>query len=393
MKYPCRFLGLLVVLLFGSASTFTYAAPYTPAYDNVVIERLPFKPRDAVARELGLLRAALLKSPGDPVAVGDLASRYFSLSAELGDPRYVGYADALIQPFSANIPASLLVLRGMIRQYRHDFSEALEDFANAIKIDKDLASPHAWRGAIYLVQANYASAARECDALKQLRSEVLHGGCWGLTQAYSGSLADAYKTLEQTLPMASTNGQRLWINTRLGEVAAWRGDVPLARQHFEKALKLGLDDTYLLAAWSDFLLDQGQAAQVVKLLTPWTAVDGLLLRLAEAQTQLNQAVAKTHVQTLMDRFAAAKMRRDTTHQAEEARFYLRLLHDPQEALRLAQSNYQVQKEPRDARILLESALAAANPDAAKPAMQWLQSNGFQGIDLQKLAQQVQQLPK
>ena len=70
--------------------------------------------------------------------------------------------------------------------------------------------------------------------------------------------------------------------TRLGEVAAWRGHPEKAEQHYRAALALGIDDGYLLAAWSDFLLDRSRPAEVLKWLAGWESSDGLLLRLAIA---------------------------------------------------------------------------------------------------------------
>lgn len=371
--------------------TAAQALPRTPTQDSEVIERLPFKPGDTTARELSALRATVAQKPADPVPALALARRYFELATAKGDPRYVGYADALVNRFTANMSAPLLAMRGTLRQYRHDFSDALSDYAAALKLDTDLASANAWRGAIYLVQADYKAAAHECEELLRLGHPVLNGGCAGLTQAYTGHLATAYKTLQKALATSDDDDQRLWLNTRLAEVAQWQGKNTLAEQHFRRALDLGIDDNYLLAAWSDFLLDQGDTEQVIQQLSKWDAVDGLLLRLSEAEDMLKRPAAKAHIQALGDRFAAAKLRGDTTHQAEEARFHLQLRHDPKEALRLALSNYAVQKEPRDARIVLESALADKNPAAAQPVLDWLQTSGFEGEPLRTLATKVKQM--
>jgi tetratricopeptide (TPR) repeat protein len=382
-----RWTGLALAL----CCTAVQAVPRTPTQDSEVIERLPFRPGDTTARELSALRATVAKNPADPKPALALARRYFELATARGDPRYVGYADALVERFSANMSAPLLAMRGTVRQYRHDFTDALNDYAAALKLDTDLAGANAWRGAIYLVQADYVAAAKECEALLRLGRSVLHGGCAGLTQAYTGHLDTAYKTLQKALAASDDDDQRLWLNTRLAEVADWQGQTALAEQHFRRALDLGIDDGYLLAAWSDFLLDKGDAEQVIQQLTKWDTVDGLLLRLSEAEDKLKRPVAKAHIQALGDRFAAAKLRGDTTHQAEEARFHLHLRHDPKEAVRLAVANYQVQKEPRDARIVLESALADNNPAAAQPVLDWLRTSGFEGQTLRKLAAQVQQL--
>jgi len=212
-----------------------------------------------------------------------------------------------------------------------------------------------------------------------------------MVQAYTGQLSSAYATLQQALALARYDDQRLWLLTRLGEVSAWLGQNARAERHYRDALALGQDDGYLLAAWADFLLDNKRAADVVKLLAAWEASDPLLLRLAEAETLLQMPAAKAHVQALDDRFAAAKLRGDTTHRAEEARFQLRLRKNAGLAVQLASANYQVQKEPRDLRVLLEAALAARDAGAARPGHDWLQRTGFEDARIRALAAQTLQL--
>lgn len=366
------------------------AAPHTPTDDATVIERLPFRGADATGRELAALRAAAAARPSDQAAAVALAQKYFDLAMARGDPRYVGYADAIVGGFSPPWSASLLLVRGTLRQYRHDFSGALADYGAALELDADLAGAHAWRGAIFLVQADYAAAEKECAALHKLGRAVLFGGCRGLTLAYSGHLDHAYRTLQQALAASRDDDHRLWLHTRLGEVAAWQGQFATAERHYRQALAIGRDDGYLLAAWSDFLLDRGRPAEVVDQLAAWESSDGLLLRLAEAETRLKQPAAAAHRQALDDRFAAARRRGDTTHRAEEARFYLRLKNDAKTAVALAAENYRVQKEPRDARILLEAAGAAGDAEAARPVLDWLQASGFEDVGLRQLARQLTQ---
>jgi Tfp pilus assembly protein PilF len=363
-----------------------HAAPYRPTSDAQVLERLPQRPGDRDARELSALRAAAAKSPNNPVVVAQLAQRYFDLAMARGDPRYVGYAEALVARFPAPLPASLLAVRGQLRQFGHDFDGALQDFASALALEPDLASAHAWRGAIFLVQAQYDRALAECMALDRLGRRSLHAGCLGLAQAYGGRLQEAQLTLQQALDGSSQPEQRLWLLTRLGEVAAWRAQPAQAERYYREALALGLDDGYLLAAWSDFLLDAGRPAEVIEWLSSWEASDPLLLRLAEAESALGRPEAARHLQVLEDRFAAARLRGDTTHRAEEARYRLRLRGDAEAALRLAVENYRLQREPRDARILLEAATAAGDAQAAAAVKDWLRTSGFEDPRLRQLAQ-------
>jgi Tfp pilus assembly protein PilF len=381
-RWTAPALGVALSLL----SAVLQAAPYTPTQDAQVLETLPNRAADPTARELATLRAVLAKAPSDPEHATALAQAYFDLAMARGDPRYVGYAEAVVSRFSAALPAPLLTLRGVLRQYRHDFAGGLQDFAAALALDPDYAVAHAWRGAIFLVQADYDAAQKECAALKRLGRNALGGSCQGLLQAYGGQLKTGYDTLQATLRQVNHPDSRLWLLTRLGEVAAWRGQAAQAQAHYREALSLGRDDVYLLAAWSDFLLDAGQPAEVVRLLARWESADSLLLRLAEAEAALQQPAAARHRQMLLDRFAAARARGDTTHRAEEARFELRLRHDPATALRLAQDNYAVQREPRDARVLLEAAIAAKAPAGAQAVRDWLQRSGFEDARTRQLAQ-------
>ena len=367
------------------------AAPRTPATDAEVLEKLPTRAADSTARELAALRSAVAKAPNDVALATDLAQRYFDLALAQGDPRYVGYAEAVVTRFGEVLPVPLLTLRGVLRQYRHDFAGALKDFEAALVLVPDYAAAHAWRGAIYLVQADYGAAKKECAALQGLGREALAGACLGLLQAYSGQLAAGYTTLQQTLRLTLDADNRLWLLTRLGEVAAWQGQDAAAQAHYREALGLGRDDVYLLAAWTDFLLDAAQPAEVARLLAKWESSDSLLLRLAEAEALLKLPEAARHQKILVDRFAAARARGDTTHRAEEARFELRLRQDPSTALRLAQENYAVQREPRDARVLLEAAIAARSSASAQVVRDWLRRSGFEDARTRSLAQASESL--
>lgn len=383
-QWPAAFAATTLALalaLSGAAA----AAPRVPASDTELLETLPTRANDADARTLAALRAAAARAPADPGAAAALAQHHFDRAAALGDPRHIGYAEAVLARFPPPLPAALRLVRGQLRQYRHQFDEALDDFAGALALDPTLATAHAWRGAIFLVQARYPAAEAECAALQRLGRAALHAGCQGLVQAYGGRLVQAEATLQQALAGTRDDDQRLWLLTRLGEVAAWRGQPARAERHYRAALDLDRDDAYLLAAWADFLLDQGRPAEVASLLAARQASDPLLLRLAEAEALLQRPGAERLRQTLVERFAAARQRGDTTHEAEEARCALRLQGRPAEALRLALDNYQVQREPRDARILLEAATAAGRPEAADAVRAWLRSSGFEDARLRQLA--------
>jgi len=384
-------------LLFGAllclAAMHGAAAPRVPADAREVLERLPIRPADPIAAELRSLRAVAAAAPADPAAAGALARRYFALAMAQGDPRYVGYAQAALAPWhqADHAPAEILVLRALLRQYRHDFEGALADLALAVQRDPRDAEARAWRAAIHMVRADYAAAERECAALVPLTDELQAIGCTAYVKATTGQTREAYLQLRDALGRAPQSGPaaRLWTLTRLADMAARLGDTAAAERHFRDALALDLSDNYLLTAYADFLLEQHRDREVVNLLRDWARADTLLLRLALAETRLGAPGAAQRVQALGERFAAAGLRGERLHLQEEARFLLELRADPAAALAAAAENWKTQREPRDAMILLEAAHAARDAAAAAPAQDWLARTGFEHARMRRLAAELQ----
>src|SRR6185436_8637821 len=101
------------------------------------------------------------------------------------------------------------------------------------------------------------------------------------------------------------------------------------------------------------------------------------LRLALAGEAAKDPRAADWKKQLRERFAAAAQRGDRLHEQEAARWALELEHDPAKALAYAKSNYERQREARDAEMLLRAALAAKQPAAAAPALDWLKASGYE----------------
>nr|MBP9831860.1 hypothetical protein [Polaromonas sp.] len=81
-------------------------------------------------------------------------------------------------------------------------------------------------------------------------------------------------------------------------------------------------------------------------------------------------------------------RGDRLHEQEAARFELDIENKPSQALALAVNNYKLQKEPRDAQVLLRAALAAKDASAAEPALIWLKQNNYEDANLKALAADI-----
>jgi Tfp pilus assembly protein PilF len=381
----CALAAAAVLALWATAAA---AAPYTPAGDNEIVERLPVA-SDPALRAVESLRRQLASRPQDDALRLDLGERYFALAMAQGDPRYVGYAMASIAPLekAAAGDSRYWLVRGQLQQYSHDFEGALASLKRASEIDPQAAEPVAWRAAIYMVQAQYPLAAAECDRLAKIANALFAQGCTAYVRATTGQLVPAYEMLSNALSEARgvAPEMMLWLQTRLAEMAVrlerW-GD---AERHYRTALSQGVTDQFLLGSYADFLLLRGRPQEVLQLLAGWERSDVLLLRLALAGRAMNHPRSGEWLSQLRDRFEAAARRGDRLHEQEAARWELELEHDAPRALAYAKSNYTKQKEPRDAEVLLRAALAARDPAAAQPVLEWLKTSGYEDPVLQEVA--------
>lgn len=368
------------------------AAPFTPASDAQVLATVPARASDPRARELQALREAWRAAPQDAGAVVRLARRYFDEVAASGDPRYVGYAQAALQPWwdAPAPPPALRVLRAMVYQFDHRFAPALADLDGALRDDPANGPAWAWRTAILMVQADYGQARKSCEAMAPLTTPLIAAACRAQVDAATGRAAAAAATLRGALEAAAdaTPDERLWALTRLAETEERRGDNAAAEAAFRAGLDTGVPDIYLQAAYADFLLDRGRAAEVLVLLKDGGRADVLLLRLAIAAKATNDPRAAALAQELAARFEAAKLRGDSSHRKEESRFVLAVQGDAPRALALARDNWAVQREPADARILLEAAVAARDTAAAQPVLDWMKASGIESVALRGLAEKL-----
>ncbi len=391
---PGRSLCLAVLLALTLADA-AWSDAFVPTDDSQILERLPRGADRQEMKELRRLRAVLANQPEDLELAVHSAWKLIRLGRREGDPRYSGYAQAVLAPWWGleAPPAEILLLRATLRQNIHEFETALKDLK--LYLQQRPGSAQGWMtlALVQQVSGDLDGASASCLALTHLTDRLMSTACrsgvLSLRGRAQGSYEDLLRALEES-PEALPDAQA-WALTTLAEIAVLAGDAGSAEDHFRLAMDLGGRDIYLLAAYSDFLLDQDRPKEVLRLLDGEERVDTLLLRLAEAEQRTGSGRYSAHEAALEARFTAARTRGETTHEGSEARFRLRLQGHPREALKLALSNWRLQREPRDARLVLEAALAARQPAAAAPVLDWLASTGIEDLQLASLAARLQEI--
>jgi predicted Zn-dependent protease len=382
-------LAALATLGFCGAAA---ATPTIPASGAEVLERLPWR-SDPRQRELRALRDRLAQDPRDLARAAEVARRYIELGRRDADPRYFGYAQAALAPWwhLSDPPVEARLLRAILLQTVHRFPEAQADLA-AVTAQAP-ANAQAWltRAVVETVRADYDGATRSCARLSSLADELVTAACIANVGAMSGRLHASEALLNATYARAAGTDAAVdaWVLGSLGEMAARRGDRASARARFRRALRSAPGDVYLLGAYADFLIEEGNAQEAASLLAPHLRVDGLLLRHALAlQAGGRESELASDMAELAARFEAGERRGDGVHLREQARYELSLRRDPRRALALALRNWEMQKELADARLLLEAALAAKAPATARPVLDWMRARGVEDAALARLARTV-----
>jgi len=372
-------------------------APFVPSDESQVLERLP--PR--TGREwqaIASLRAQLAREPRSAAVAAELARRYLELFRAEGEPRLVAYAQSALAPWrdDRDPPLEIAQRRAEIAQSEHRFDDAIADLKRVMERDSRSVAARLTLASIDLVRADYDASRRECARLVLLADAAVAGACSSAVRAMTGEAGSAYQYLTRLLaePGALPPELRVWIETLAAETAevlgAWRN----AEAHYRAALAAASaagegerPSVYLLAAYADFLLRGGRPADALALLADAPPADPLALRIAVAEKQLGRLDAQ-RLESLSYRLQLALDGLDTTHAREAAYFALYVLDEPELAMKRALANWNVQREPVDARLVLEAALATHREADAQPVLDWLAKSGCEHVDLQRLVRRL-----
>ena len=340
-----------------------------PAVDSILAQVAPADP--ALAAQLVRARG------GDRAAAVEVARRYIDEARRTADPRHYGRAQAVLARWwtAAMPPDDVLILRATIRQAIHEFAPARRDLDALVSHRPDDLQARLTRAAVATVMGDLATAAADCDAAARA-GDLIALACAAPLAATSGNDRDAIATdLEAALAQeASQPAVAVWAWASVADLARQRGDDAAAERAYRRALALEPTDTFALTHFADLLLDHDRAAEVARMLGAAGEADGVLLRLAIALHRTKDPAAGAHARVVRSRLAAGIARGDASHGRELGWFRLHVEGDAAGALAAGLANWEMQKEPLDARLVIDAARAAGRPDAARGVIAWLDAH-------------------
>lgn len=352
-----RLLALLLCAPLAAA-----AAPWVPRSDAELVQRLPYR-HGAAERAR---QAALARDPGQLALAADAARQALQRARVHGDPRELGVAQALLAPWwaRADAPAEARLLQARVLQARHDFDGAAallrELLARPGLAPADRAQALLDAAALHQLRGQLPEARDLCEQLQPLAAQAA-AVCLAELASLSGQARPAAQALAQLSRGRHVDAGLALVRAELAERLADDVQAPLLYR-----ASLAVEDAvYTRAALADWLLARGRATEALTVAEQGVdgEADALLLRRAVARQQLGRPDAALNAK-LQERLAMAERREPGRHAREQARFALDVQAAPREALRLAQLNWQQQREPADAVLLMRSAQAAGAPGRA-----------------------------
>jgi tetratricopeptide (TPR) repeat protein len=376
----------------GVAPPPPYRAPYLPSSDSDVLQQVPAA-SDPAVRTMQMLRCTLDGNPASLVAAHELAQAYIAFGREVGDAHFVGYAEAVLAPWLAKPapPAAALVDDATILQFRHEFTPARDRLKQALAADPNSAQAWLTLATLDMVQGNYATAAGDCAKVAATGGFALGIACTGNLRSYLGQAQQALNLLTQISGDAPGLSApfKAWVQGLMAETAERLGIWSQVEEHYRQALKWTPKDNFLLVAYADFLLDRKRPEEVLTLLRDSSQSDTAFLRLALAKAALHSPELALYTWIMGARFEALTQRGSDYFGREQVRYTLYLRHDPQAALEVARRNWHIQRAPWDARVFLEAAQAANQPQAAAEVLQFLKDTKLEDPIIVPLAQQIE----
>lgn len=351
---------------------------------------------------LRALDQAWRAQPQDLPAALAYARAVFTLGFNEGDLRWFGSAKAALTPWwqAADLPADGHFMRGLVKQGFHDFDGGLQDINRAIALDPARAEFWSWRFALHLLLANMDAAQQDTEDIAR-RFGPKEGQIYSAVLAYrTGQALAAVQKLSASirLPEYQDAASQVWIGFHLGEAHRVAQQPEQAIALWQRLLQVHPQSHLLRLSLADLLNQQGRFQQAKAVATANSTqlnsnlTDALLMQALLASRGLKAPDEAALAQQMAARLQSQALRQESLIERPKLIYQIAYGQDLAAGLALSIENWQQQKEPPDAVLFAQAALARQQARAAEPLVQWAQTTGYTDPQLAPLITQLKAHP-
>lgn len=353
MTLKTLFKTMLAWLLFTSHSS--QGTAYVPESDEVIV----FKPKNLFVAE------DHSQNINQAIAA---ATKLLNQAAQIGYDSNYDQAKRLLSGHIKNQNnMELFYLWAKIKQHEHQFDEALTWLNKIFTQQKNHVAARLMASRVALIQNNAQLAQSHCTKIIAVTDILTSSICLLEAQSHFNTieLSQSYQDLTALAnkhPIPESH--KIWLNLMLADMAERLSLVDEAKTWVN--LHKDFNQSSYLFAWADIHLQTDEFQLVLDQLTATynniqqndkTASDGLLLRMALAEQQLNKQNSSNNnrwYKAISKRIRLRELRQDTAHANEMAQYYLYLKHNTPKALHWAKINWENAKEYKDKQLLQQA---------------------------------------
>jgi tetratricopeptide (TPR) repeat protein len=372
---------------------------YRPAAADVV---LPISVHASGGRggALRSLEQVWRAQPQDLNASLAYARAVFTLGLSEGDLRWFGSAKAALAPWwtRADLPAEGHFLRGLVQQGFHAFDAGLLDINRAIALEPRRAEFWSWRFALHLLLADMAAARQDIEEMARLLGPEEAGVYRAVLLYRTGQPQPAVDVLKQAIRSASFQdaSSQDWLGFHLGEAHRVAGQSEQAIAVWGQRLKASPQSHLIRLSLAELLNQLGLHAQAKSTAfhkaDTSSLTDALLVQALLASRGLKDPDEARLASQMDARLQSQALRQEALIERPKLIYQIAYGRDLAAGLALSIDNWQLQKEPPDALLFVQAALALGQARAAEPVLVWVQKTGYNDPQLKPLLQRLQSHP-
>jgi len=390
--YAEKFLRFASVVMFALTVLSEQASAHPRHSAEIVQDRHDGHPTlstDENAR-LKALRAAAASNPSDATASVAFARFASRLARRDGDTSLLKAAEKALAHWERDEEPSIdiLIVRANIKQIDHRFDEALADLETVIIREPGNPQARLSRAFVLATIGKAQNGRADCARLRSNVSLIIRETCLARVAGLTGEAERSLMRLSAALDTFAvrSESERAFALSVAAEIAVRLGYDDQAETLYKALIGIDARSVFSRAAYADFLIGQKRMSEARDSIGDQPNTEVLLLLRVLANAGLSDKPASMAAVKLTARMDADFKRADISHAREYARFALYHLDDPALAIALAQKNWRAQKEPIDARILLEAAQAASDNAAIDEIAAWVEMTKLEDKRLQALLQ-------
>ena len=396
---PLTGMALRVACAIGMATLSTTAmaqARYRPA-DAAVVLTSSVHAKSGQDGSLRALDQAWRAQPNNLDASLAYARAVFVTGLTEGDLRWFGSAKAALAPWwqATDLPAEAYFLRGLVKQGFHDFDAGLQDINAAIAREPKHPEFWSWRFALHLLLADMAAAQQDCDEIARLFGPQEANVYRAVLRYRTGQpqpAIDQLKALMKAADFQDASSQD-WLGFHLGEAYRVAGQAELAIAVWRKQLQASPRSHLLRLSLAELLNQQGLHREAKQLSMQETPTNALLMQALLAARALHDADESRLASLFEARMQAQALRQEPLIERPRLIYLISYGKDVAAGLALSVDNWKLQKEPPDAVLFVQAALALQQPRAAESVLAWAENTGYADPQLTPLLQQLKAHPR